>query len=102
MPRSNAKAAKFSVSRLRPLIRYHDRKMAPSENAASWPAATPRMPSCGTPNRPRPSVPPTTIWTSAAPIRVAEGSRMSPVPRSTDASVLTSQIAMAPENSTCE
>jgi len=27
---------------------------------------------------------------------------MSPVPRSTDASVLTSQIAMAPENSTCE
>jgi hypothetical protein len=35
-------------------------------------------------------------------MRVAHGSLMSPVPRSTDASVLTSQIATAPENSTCE
>jgi len=33
---------------------------------------------------------------------MAEGNRMSPVPRSTDASVLTSQIAIAPENSTFE
>ena len=38
----------------------------------------------------------------AVPISVADGSRMSPVPRSTEASVLTSQIETAPENSTCE
>ena len=38
----------------------------------------------------------------ATPISVADGSRMSPVPRSTEASVLTSQIETAPENSTCE
>ena len=68
----------------------------------SWPAATPRMPNCGMPNSPRPSLPPTAIWISATAISVIEGTRMSPVPRTTEASVLTSQIAIAPENSTCE
>ena len=96
------KAAKFSVSRLRPLTRYQARNSAPSENAVSCPAATPRMPNCGRPNSPSPSAPPTAIWIMAAAISVADGSRMSPVPRSTEASVLTSQIAIAPENSTCE
>ena len=36
------------------------------------------------------------------PISVTDGIRMSPVPRTTEASVLTSQIEIAPENSTCE
>ena len=68
----------------------------------SCPAATPRMPNFGKPNSPRPSAPPTAICTIATPIRTAEGIRMSPVPRTTEASVLTSQIETAPENSTCE
>ncbi|MHC2722579.1 hypothetical protein ACVMGE_005066 [Bradyrhizobium diazoefficiens] len=71
-------------------------------NAINWPAATPGMPNCFTPNRPSPSVPPSAIWSTLAPISVIEGRRMSPVPRITEASVLTSQIATAPENSTCE
>ena len=59
------KAEKFSVSRLRPLTRYQARNIMASENAASWPAATPRMPNCGMPKSPSPKVPPTTICTSA-------------------------------------
>ena len=60
------------------------------------------MPSLGRPNSPRPNAPPTAICTSAVPISVTDGMRMSPVPRTTEASVFTSQIAIAPENSTCE
>ena len=60
------------------------------------------MPNFGRPNSPKPSAPPTAICTSAVPINVTDGIRMSPVPRTTEASVLTSQIAIAPENSTCE
>jgi hypothetical protein len=56
----------------------------------------------GRPNSPRPKPPPTAIWTIAVAISVADGSRISPVPRSTEASVFTSQIEIAPENSTCE
>src|SRR6266850_2000683 len=102
MSRWNVKPLKFSISRLRPLTRYQVRNMAPSVKAVSWPAATPRMPNFGRPNSPRPNAPPTTICTSAVPISVADGIRMSPVPRITEASVFTSQIEIAPENSTCE
>jgi hypothetical protein len=38
----------------------------------------------------------------ATPINVTDGMRMSPVPRTTEASVLTSQIETAPENRICE
>ena len=60
------------------------------------------MPNFGRPNSPKPSAPPTAICTSAVPINVTDEIRMSPVPRTTEASVLTSQIAIAPENSICE
>ena len=60
------------------------------------------MPKAGRPNSPSPSAPPTTTWMIATPISTAEGTRMSPVPRATEASVLTSQIDTAPENKTSE
>ena len=53
-------------------------------------------------NSAMPGVPPSAIWSTLVPISVIEGRRMSPVPRITEASVLTSQIATAPENSICE
>ena len=60
------------------------------------------MPNFGNPNSPSPRPPPTAIWMTAVPISATDGMRMSPVPRTTEASVLTSQIEIAPENSTCE
>ena len=55
---------------------------------ATWPVATPAMPSRGKGPRPSPSAPPTMICTAAAMKMVVEGIRMLPEPRTIDASVL--------------
>ena len=49
---------------------------------------------------PSPSAPPIRICSTDDTSSVSEGTRMSPVPRSTEASVFSSQISTAPKNST--
>ena len=68
--------------------------------ATMLPTATPGMPQRGMGPRPSPSVPPTAICTSEAAKITADGMRILPVPRTTDASVLHSHTRMAPLNST--
>ena len=58
------------------------------------------MPSRGTSPKPSPSSPPSAICSTAAPISAIEGTRMLPVPRRIEASVLNSHTTSAPENST--
>ena len=60
------------------------------------------MPSRGSGPRPRPSAAPSTICTTDVTRIVADGVRMSPLPRSTEASELTSQTATMPPNSAFE
>ena len=71
------------------------------ENAISEPAATPRMPNCGTGPRPRPSTPPSTIWHTAEFSTIAEGNFMLPVPRRIAAKVFISHGMIAPPKKIC-
>ena len=49
---------------------------------------------------PSPSAPPSPICSVAAPSSVSDGTRMLPVPRTMEASVLRSQISTAPASAT--
>ena len=68
----------------------------PIENAVSVPAATPRMPNCGTGPSPRPRMPPRMIWQTAELSTISDGSFMLPVPRRIAASVFISHGTTAP------
>ncbi len=70
--------------------------MLPRLIARICPSATPGMPSRGSGPQPRPSAPPSRICSAAATISAIEGTRMLPVPRRIDASVLNSHTVMAP------
>lgn len=82
-------------------MRYHARKTAPSVNAVSCRGDAAHA-ELGQPGKAEAERTADRDSMTATPISVAEGMRMSPVPRTTEASVLTSQIDTAPENSTCE
>jgi hypothetical protein len=68
--------------------------------ATILPTATPVMPQRGNGPRPRPSAPPTAICSTATANTTEDGTRILPVPRTTEASVLHSHTSMAPLNST--
>ncbi len=82
--------------------RCHTRNSAAPPYASTCPHATPAMPRRGSGPRPRPSAAPSTICATDVTRIVADGVRMSPLPRSTDTSEFASHTVTMPPNSTSE
>ena len=98
--RCSAKPCRCSVKRPWLRTRYHRKYTTPAAVARMCPKATPTMPRAGTGPAPSDRAPPKTICKTAVATSANEGARMSPVPRTMEARVLSSQTSTAPANST--
>ena len=60
------------------------------------------MPPRGRPHQPRPNAPPTSTCVAATTSKVADGTRMLPLPRTTEAQVFSTQTPTDPKKATLE